>query len=154
MSDWLHAHPLLHDQVAKDLRSCAGSPRHRSGLTIYSVSGLGFKSNTGRRTIGRWRSIRKTRCRSSSVSRLGPRHSPMKATLRAFISTIRGATWEACSHRLLEHNRARGVENAQVIRVDETATETAILGPAARVCCTIQYGSWFDGSNRHDPTAS
>jgi len=62
-------------------------------------------------------------------ARLDSRRPPSKSTLQALISAIRATTWEALQQCLLADARARGVERGDVVRVDATVTESAILSP-------------------------
>lgn len=63
-------------------------------------------------------------------ARLDPQHPPSKSTLQALISAISPATWEVLNVKLLGNASDAGIENGAVIRVDSTATETAILMPS------------------------
>lgn len=130
MSDWLDAHPQLLDQVARDVRSCGGSTRGRSGLTIDSVLRCAILKQYRQVDYRTLAFYLRDSVSFIEFARLRPGHKPSKSTLQGLISAIRGATWEALQHNLLEDARARGVESGELIRIDATATETAILAPS------------------------
>jgi IS5 family transposase len=130
MSDWLDAHPQLLDQVAKDVRSCGGSTRGRSGLTIDSVLRCAILKQYRQVDYRTLAFYLRDSVSFIEFARLRPGHRPSKSTLQGLISAIRAETWEALQHYLLEDAGARGVESGEVIRVDATATETAILEPS------------------------
>ncbi len=130
ISDWLDGHPALLDRVAEDLQSGGGSARGRSGMTIESIlrcSILKQYRQVDYRTLAFY-----LRDSVSFVefARLDCRRAPSKSTLQVLISAIRAETWEALQQCLLADARARGVESGDVIRVDATATDTAILAPS------------------------
>lgn len=130
MSDWLDAHPQLLDHVAKDLRSCGGSTRGRSGLTIDSVLRCAILKQYRQVDYRTLAFYLRDSVSFIEFARLRPGHRPSKSTLQGLISAIRSETWEVLQHCLLEDAQARGVESGEVIRVDATATETAILEPS------------------------
>ena len=55
---------------------------------------------------------------------------PSKSSLQGLISAIRASTWEALQRCLLEDARRQDVETGEVIRIDATVTDSAILEPA------------------------
>jgi IS5 family transposase len=130
MSDWLDRHPELLDRAAQDFRCEGGSRRGRGGLTIDTIVRCALLKQYRQvdyRTLAFYL--------SDSVSfiefaRLEQAGAPSKSTLQALISAIPAQTWEALQRCLLADACAQGVESGELIRVDATATDTAILEPS------------------------
>jgi IS5 family transposase len=130
MSDWLDEHPHLLDEVAIDLRRKNGSSRGRSGMnidTILRCAILKQYRQVDYRTLAFY--IRDS-VSFVEFARIDPQRPPSKSTLQSLISAIRPSTWEALQHSLLADARTCGVEDGDVIRIDATATDTAILEPS------------------------
>ncbi len=129
MSDWLDAHPELLDRVAEDLQSGRGSARGRSGMRIDSILRCAILKQYRQVDYRTLAFYLRDSVSFIEFARLDCRQAPSKSTLQALISAIRATTWEALQQCLLADARARGVESGDVIRVDATATDTAILAP-------------------------
>lgn len=130
MSDWLDAQPKLLDRVAEDLRSGSGSRRGRSGMTIDSILRCAILKQYRQVDYRTLAFYLRDSVSFIEFARLDCRRPPSKSTLQALISAIRAETWEAMQGCLLADARAQGVERGDVIRVDSTATDTAILTPS------------------------
>ena len=129
ISDWLDGHPELLDRVAEDLQSGGGSARGRSGMTIDSILRCAILKQYRQVDYRTLAFYLRDSVSFVEFARLDCRQAPSKSTLQALISAIRATTWEALQQCLLADARARGVESGDVIRVDATATDTAILAP-------------------------
>jgi len=130
MSDWLDAHPELLDRVAEDLQSGGGSARGRSGMTIDSILRCAILKQYRQVDYRTLAFYLRDSVSFIEFARLDYRQTPSKSTLQALISAIRATTWEALQRCLLADARAQDVERGDVIRVDATATDTAILAPS------------------------
>ena len=130
MSDWLDDHPKLLDAVAQDIRSRKGSSRGRSGMTIDSVLRCAILKQYRQVDYRTLVFYLRDSVSFAEFARLEPGRRPSKSTLQALISAIRPQTWEALQHDLCSDARNRGIETGEVIRVDATATATAILEPS------------------------
>ena len=129
ISDWLDAHPELLDRVAEDLQSGRGSARGRSGMTIDSVLRCAILKQYRQVDYRTLAFYLRDSVSFVEFARLDYRQAPSKSTLQALISAIRATTWEALQQCLLADARVQGVESGDVIRVDATVTDTAILAP-------------------------
>ncbi len=130
MSDWLDAHPELLDRVAEDLQSGGGSARGRSGMTIDSILRCAILKQYRQVDYRTLAFYLRDSVSFIEFARLDCRQAPSKSTLQALISAIRATTWEALQRCLLADARVQDVERGDVIRVDATATDTAILAPS------------------------
>ena len=130
MSDWLEAHPALLDRVAEDLQSGGGSARGRSGMTIDSILRCAILKQYRQVDYRTLSFYLRDSVSFIEFARLEDRPAPSKSTLQALISAIRATTWEALQRCLLADARVRGVESGDVIRIDATVTDTAILAPS------------------------
>jgi IS5 family transposase len=130
MSDWLDAHPELLDRVAEDLQSGGGSARGRSGMTIDSILRCAILKQYRQVDYRTLAFYLRDSVSFIEFARLYCRQTPSKSTLQALISAIRATTWEALQRCLLADAGAQDVERGDVIRVDATATDTAILAPS------------------------
>ena len=129
MSDWLDKHPELLDRVAEDLQSGGSSARGRSGMTIDTILRCAILKQYRQvdyRTLAFY--VRDS-VSFIEFARLDCRAAPSKSTLQSLISAIRAETWEALQWCLLADAKAQGVESGDVIRVDATVTDAAILAP-------------------------
>ena len=129
MSDWLDKHPELLDRVAEDLQSGGGSARGRSGMTIDSILRCAILKQYRQVDYRTLAFYLRDSVSFIEFARLDCRAAPSKSTLQSLISAIRAETWEALQRCLLMDARAQGVESGDVIRVDATVTDTAILAP-------------------------
>ena len=130
VSDWLDAHPELLDLVARDVRSQNGSTRGRSGMTIDAILRCAILKQyrqVNYRTLAFY--VRDS-VSFIEFARLDPGRAPSKSTLQVLISAIRPQTWEVLQRCLLADAEAQGVERGDVIRIDATATDAAILEPS------------------------
>jgi len=130
MSDWLEAHPALLDRVAEDLQSGGGSARGRSGMTIDSILRCAILKQYRQVDYRTLSFYLRDSVSFIEFARLEDRPAPSKSTLQALISAIRATTWAALQQCLLADARVRGVESGDVIRIDATVTDTAILAPS------------------------
>ncbi len=130
MSDWLDAHPELLDRVAEDLQSGGESARGRSGMTIDSILRCAILKQYRQVDYRTLAFYLRDSVSFIEFARLDCRQAPSKSTLQALISAIRATTWEALQRCLLADARVQDVERGDVIRVDATATDTAILAPS------------------------
>jgi IS5 family transposase len=129
MSDWLDGHPELLDQIFKDLQSGGGSRRGRRGMTLESILRCAILKQYRQVDYRTLAFYLRDSVSFIEFARLDGRRAPSKSTLQALISAIRAETWEALQRSLLTDARAQGVESGDVIRVDATVTDTAILSP-------------------------
>lgn len=58
-----------------------------------------------------------------------PLDVPRKSALAENIKRISAETWEKINHLILEHAKAKGVENGQKVRIDATVTQSNIHHP-------------------------
>ena len=130
MSDWLDAHPRLLDLVAQDVRSRRGSTRGRSGLTIESILRCAILKQYRQVDYRTLAFYLRDSVSFVEFARLEPGRGPSKSTLQTLISAIRSQTWEALQRCLLRDAQAQDVESGEVIRLDATTTDTAILEPS------------------------
>ena len=129
MSDWLDKHPELLDRVAEDLQSGGSSARGRSGMTIDTILRCAILKQYRQVDYRTLAFYLRDSVSFIEFARLDCRAAPSKSTLQSLISAIRAETWEALQRCLLMDARAQGVESGDVIRVDATVTDTAILAP-------------------------
>jgi len=130
MSDWLDKHPELLDRVGQDIQSVGGSTRGRTGLTLDAVLRCAILKQYRQvdyRTLSFYLRDSLSFMEFARVDRYRP---PSKSTLQALISAIRPATWQALDRCLLASADICGIESGEVIRVDATVTDTAILAPS------------------------
>ena len=130
MSDWLDDHPEMLDLVAEDVRSRKGSTRGRSGMTVDSILRCAILKQYRQVDYRTLAFYLRDSVSFVEFARLDPGRGPSKSTLQTLISTIRPQTWEALQHCLLADAKERDVENGEMIRVDATTTDTAILEPS------------------------
>lgn len=130
MSEWLDEHPDLLDEVAADLACKKGSRRGRSGLTIDTILRCAILKQYRQADYRTLAFFIRDSVSFVEFSRIDPQHPPSKSTLQNLISAIRPSTWETLQQSLLADARACGVENGEVIRIDSTASDVAILEPA------------------------
>jgi IS5 family transposase len=130
MSRWLDAHPGLLDLVAGDIRSRLGSPRGRRGLNIDSILRCAILKQYRQADYRTLVFYLKDSVSFQLFARLQAGTVPEKSTLQRLISGISASTWEALHGCLLADAKAQDVESGEVIRVDATATDTAILEPS------------------------
>jgi len=129
MSDWLDGHPELLDRISEDLQSGGGSRRGRRGMTFESILRCAILKQYRQVDYRTLAFYLRDSVSFIEFARLDGRRPPSKSTLQALISAIRAETWEALQLSLLTDARAQGVEDGNVIRVDATVTDTAILEP-------------------------
>jgi len=129
MSDWLDGHPELLDRIAEDLQSDGGSKRGRRGMTFESILRCAILKQYRQVDYRTLAFYLRDSVSFIEFARLDGRRAPSKSTLQSLISAIRAQTWEALQRCLLTDARAQGVESGDVIRVDATVTDTAILEP-------------------------
>ena len=129
MSDWLDAHPGLLDLIASDLRSGGGSSCGRRGMTLESVLRCAILKQYRQVDYRTLAFYLQDSVSFIEFARLDSRRPPSKSTLQALISAVRAQTWKALHRYLLTDAQAQGVERGDVIRVDATVTESAILSP-------------------------
>ncbi len=130
MSDWLDAHPTLLDLVGEDIRSCGGSRRGRSGLTLDAILRCAILKQYRRVDYRTLAFYLKDSVSFMEFARVEHDWAPSKSTLQGLISAIRSSTWEAVDRCLLASAREKGIESGEVIRIDATGTDTAILEPS------------------------
>jgi len=130
MSDWLDTHPGLLDLVAQDVRSRRGSTRGRNGLTIESILRCAILKQYRQVDYRTLAFYLRDSVSFVEFARLEPGGGPSKSTLQALISAIRSQTWEALQRCLLRDAQEQDVESGEVIRIDATTTDTAILEPS------------------------
>ncbi len=129
MSDWLDGHPELLDRICEDFQSGGGSRRGRRGMTFESILRCAILKQYRQVDYRTLAFYLRDSVSFIEFARLDGRRAPSKSTLQALISAIRAETWEALQRCLLTDARAQGVESGDVIRVDATVTDTAILEP-------------------------
>jgi IS5 family transposase len=129
MSDWLDAHPELLDLIASDLQCGGGSKCGRCGMTLESILRCAILKQYRQVDYRTLAFYLRDSVSFIEFARLDSRRPPSKSTLQALISAIRAETWEALQRCLLMEARAQGVESGDVVRVDATVTESAILSP-------------------------
>jgi IS5 family transposase len=130
MSDWLDKHTGLLDRVGEDIQSRGGSRRGRSGLTLDAVLRCAILKQYRQvdyRTLAFYLRDSVSFIEFARVDRCRP---PSKSTLQALISAIRPTTWQALDRCLLASADASGIDSGEVIRVDATVTDSAILAPS------------------------
>jgi IS5 family transposase len=129
MSDWLDEHPELLDWVGQDLLSQGGTKCGRRGLTVDSVLRCAILKHYRQVDYRTLSFYLRDSVSFIEFARLQPGQRPSKTTLQALISAIQPETWERLRAELLHSAASAGVEDGQVIRIDATATNTAILAP-------------------------
>ncbi|MGK0224938.1 MAG: IS5 family transposase [Limisphaerales bacterium] len=130
MSKWLDEHPELLDLVACDIGYRGGSKQGRSGMTIDSVLRCAILKQY--RQVD-YRSLAFYLRDSASFiefARFESGRRPSKSSLQGLISAIRASTWEALQRCLREDAAQHNIESGEVIRIDATVTDMAILEPA------------------------
>ena len=130
MSDWLDDHPELLDLVGQDVRSGKGSTRGRGGMTIESILRCAILKQYRQVDYRTLAFYLRDSVSFVEFARLEPGGGPSKSTLQTLTSAIRPQTWEALQRCVLADAKARDVESGEVIRVDATVTDTAILEPS------------------------
>ena len=130
MSDWLDDHPELLDLVAQDVRSGKGSTRGRGGMTIESILRCAILKQYRQVDYRTLAFYLRDSVSFVEFARLEPGRGPSKSTLQTLTSAIRPQTWEALQRCVLADAKARDVESGEMIRVDATVTDTAILEPS------------------------
>ena len=130
MSDWLDDHPELLDLVAQDVRSGKGSTRGRGGMTIESILRCAILKQYRQVDYRTLAFYLRDSVSFVEFARLEPNRGPSKSTLQTLISAIRSQTWEALQRCILDDAKERDVESGEVIRIDATTTDTAILEPS------------------------
>lgn len=129
MSDWLDGHPELLDRVAEDLQSGGGSARGRRGMTLESILRCAILKQYRQVDYRTLAFYLRDSVSFVEFARFDGRQPPSKSTLQSLISAVRAETWGALQRCLLADAQAQGVESGDVIRVDATVTDTAILEP-------------------------
>ena len=130
MSDWLDKHSQLLERVGEDIQSRGGSRRGRSGLTLDAVLRCAILKQYRQvdyRTLAFYLRDSVSFIEFARVDRCRP---PSKSTLQALISAIRPTTWQALDRCLLASADTSGIDRGEVIRVDATVTDSAILAPS------------------------
>ncbi len=130
MSLWLDSHPEMLDLVANDIRSRLGSPRGRRGLSMDSILRCAILKQYRQVDYRTLAFYLKDSVSFQLFARVQAGKVPEKSTLQRLISGINASTWEALQCCLLADAKAQDVERGEVIRVDATATDTAILEPS------------------------
>ena len=130
MSDWLDDHPELLDLVAQDVRSGKGSTTGRGGMTIESILRCAILKQYRQVDYRTLAFYLRDSVSFVEFARLEPGRGPSKSTLQTLTSAIRPQTWEALQRCVLADAKARDVESGEMIRVDATVTDTAILEPS------------------------
>jgi IS5 family transposase len=129
MSDWLDGQPELLDRICEDLQCGGGSKRGRRGMTFESILRCAILKQYRQVDYRTLAFYLRDSVSFIEFARLDGRRAPSKSTLQSLISAIRAETWEALQRSLLTDARAQGVESGDVIRVDATVTDTAVLEP-------------------------
>ncbi len=129
MSDWLDGHPELLDRIAEDLQCGGGSRRGRRGMTLESILRCAILKQYRQVDYRTLAFYLRDSVSFIEFARLDGRRAPSKSTLQSLISAIRAETWEALQRSLLTDAQAQEVESGDVIRVDATVTDTAVLEP-------------------------
>jgi IS5 family transposase len=130
MSSWLDSQPALLDLVATDIRAKKGSSCGRRGLTIDSILRCAILKHYRQVNYRTLAFYLRDSVSFISFARLNAVQRPSKSTLQELISAIRPQTWEEMRQRLVLQACASGIENGEVVRIDATATDTAILEPS------------------------
>lgn len=130
ISDWLDAHPELFDLVAQDLCNRGGSRRGRIGMSIDTVVRCALLKQYRQVDYRTLAFYLRDSVSFIEFARLDAGCAPSKSTLQALISAIQAPTWEALQRCLLADAYAQGIESGEVIRVDATVTDSAILEPS------------------------
>ncbi len=130
MSDWLDTRPELLACVGSDIRRCCTSSRGRSGMSIESILRCALLKHYRQVDYRTLSFYLKDSVSFQQFARLSPGNGPSKTTLQRLISAINADTWEALIRDLLGFAEGAGLEDGRVIRVDATATDTAILEPS------------------------
>jgi len=130
MSAWLDAHPELLDLVARDIRYTGGSKQGRRGMTVDSVLRCAVLKQYRQVDYRSLAFYLRDSVSFIEFARFEAGRRPSKSSLQGLISTIRPSTWEALQRCLLEDARRQDVETGQVIRIDATVTDSAILEPS------------------------
>ena len=148
MSDWLDKHSQLLERVGEDIQSRGGSRRGRSGLTLDAVLRCAILKQYRQvdyRTLAFYLRDSVSFIEFARVDRCRP---PSKSTLQALISAIRPTTWQALDRCLLASADTSGIDRGEVIRVDATVTDSAILAPQRLgpfIRCRPGHGAIIEG---------
>lgn len=129
MSEWLDQHAELLDRVGEDIQSNGGSSRGRSGLTVDAVLRCAILKQYRQVDYRTLAFYLKDSVSFMEFARVDRDRPPSKSSLQALISAIRPTTWQALDRCLLASAQASGIEEGEVIRVDATVTDAAILAP-------------------------
>ena len=130
MSNWLDQYPELLELVAQDLQPEGGSRFGRRGLTVDSVLRCAILKHYRQADYRTLAFYLRDSVSFIEFARLEPGQQPSKSSLQGLISAIHPQTWEKLQQLVVQQARCSGVENGDVIRVDATATDTAILEPS------------------------
>lgn len=130
MSDWLDSQTALLDRVGQNIRQTDRSTFGRSGLTIDSILRCALLKHYRQVDFRTLSFYLKDSVSFRGFARLNETQAPSKTTLHRLISAIQPQTWEALNQLLLESARAHGIEAGDVVRIDATATDAAILEPS------------------------
>lgn len=130
MSEWLDAHPELLDAVAEDLRIDGGSTRGRTGMSIDSILRCAILKQYRQVDYRSLAFYLRDSVSFTDFARIDAYRAPSKSALHGLISSIRAQTWKRLDRCLLDDALACGIEDGETIRVDATATDTAILEPS------------------------
>ncbi len=130
MSMWLDAHPQLLDLVACDIRYSGGSNQGRSGMTVDSVLRCAILKQYRQVDYRTLAFYLRDSVSFIEFARFEPGRRPSKSSLQGLISAIRPSTWQALQCCLREDAHQHDVETGEVIRIDATVTDTAILAPS------------------------
>lgn len=130
MSGWLDTQPALLDCVGQDIRRSDRSAFGRTGLTIDSILRCALLKHYRQVDYRTLSFYLKDSVSFREFARLGVAQAPSKSTLQRLISAIQPQTWEALNQLLLKCAQAQGVEQGDVVRIDATATDMAILEPS------------------------
>ena len=129
MSDWLDQHAELLDRVGEDIQSSGGSSRGRSGLTVDAVLRCAILKQYRQVDYRTLAFYLKDSVSFMEFARVDRDRPPSKSSLQALISAIRPTTWQALDRSLLSSAHESDIETGEVIRVDATVTDAAILAP-------------------------
>lgn len=130
MSAWLDEHPVVLELVSKDITSRFGSKRGRTGMTIDSILRCALLKQYRQVDYRTLSFYLKDSVSFIEFARVEPARSPSKSTLQSLISAISASTWESIDRVLLNDALAKDVESGDMIRIDATATDVAILDPS------------------------
>ena len=129
ISMWLDQHPELLTLVEADLIYRGGSKRGRRGITVETVLRCAILKQYRQVDYRSLAFYLKDSVSFREFARLQPRQHLSKSTLQKLISAIRPETWEAMQRCVTGDAYEQGIEQGDVIRIDATVTDTAILEP-------------------------